>query len=440
MLRTAIITLLSFITLTAVAIDIDTAPIDSFISHIERNNQGIGTVMIAHKDTIIYNRDFGKHTVAPDNGNYRIGSITKLFTATIIHNLCSENKLSLNTTLHNFFPQIPASDLITIQQLLSHTSGLADYTIKQDTLPLWLTTPATQQEIMNEIVRQDTIFTPGTALRYSNTAYYLLGSIIEQIYHKTYSEVVDSLIIKPLHLNNTQSGIADPSAAATPYKLNTANRWQAVEDFYFPNVTAVGDIISSPTDLITFIQALFNGNLVDNNALQLMIPQDDQPFGCGMMIMPFYEHTFYGHAGDTYGTNTAIMYNQQDSITIAICINGCSTSRNDLLIGICSAIYDSYYEFPDFSDLQQYTASVDELKQYAGIFTSDIINLPIHIEFDPSDNNLSLRLQGQPAIWLQAKAPGIFVNTMTGVGIAFKDKDHLTFRQFQALIRLTRQQ
>ena len=434
-----LLTVASIATLPVMARDINIAAIDSFITHIEQHNQGIGTVSVAYNGNTLYTRHYGQQVVPATCCNYRIGSITKTFTATLIHRLCNSGQLSLDTTLDNFFPAISTADSITIAHLLNHTSGLADFTVKQDSLIQWLTQPVSQQDILDEIIRQDVIFAPGSNIRYSNSAYYLLGRIIEQLYQAPYEVVIEREITKPLSLNDTRSSQSQLHDAALPYRLNTANKWQQVDEFYFPNIVAVGDMVSSTTDLITFINALFNGTLIDTASVAQMLPPEGNIWGSGLMLMPFYEHTFYGHAGDTYGTHTAVMHNPSDSITIAIAINGCAAPRNDLLIGIASAIYDMEYQYPDYSKHQQYTATQDELKQYVGIFNSSLIDLPMNITYNEADGNLSLQLRGQPAIWLEAKSPGVFINSPTGVGIKFKDKDRYTFMQMGRILIYTRQ-
>ena len=110
-----------------------------------------------------------------------------------------------------------------------------------------------------------------------------------------------------------------------------------------------------------------------------------------------------------------------------------------MLIGICSAIYDMEYEYPDYSSHQQYTASQDELMQYVGLFNSSLIDLPMHITYNEADGNLSLQLRGQPAIWLEAKSPGVFINSPTGVAISFKNPDRFIFKQLGRIIIYTRQ-
>ena len=420
----------------ASAQEIDVAAVDSFISYIEQHNQGIGEVAISQNGRMIYDRAFGKDAVPPDNGKYRVGSVSKLFTAILVHRLYEEKRLTPGTALENDFPLFVTADSITMAHMLSHRSGLADYALKEDTLPLWLTQPVDEAEILAEIVRQGVLFAPGENIRYSNTAYYLLRRIVERRYGLPYRDIVERYITAPLHLYDTEAAVADSEAAAPPYQLNTANCWQEVDDFYFPNVIGVGDIISTPRDLLRLIEALFSKSILGDTLASAMLPQGSDIFGYGMMRMPFYERTFYGHAGDTFGSHSVVMYNPADGIAIALCLNGCSTPRNTLLIGIASAIYGREYEYPDFSQLQQYRAPSDSLPMYAGRFRSESFPLPFTITCD--GQNLSLHVAGQPPVWLESKSPGIFVNTPTGVGIAFRDKDRFAFRQSGRLLIFTR--
>lgn len=413
------------------ATSLNTGALDSLFNYIAANHQGIGHITISQHGNVVYDRCFGQSDVPVTKDQYRIGSITKTFTATLIHKQCQKGAISLDTTLDTYFPQIANADKITIGHMLQHTSGLTDYTIKPDN-PMWLTSEKTHEEIMNEILRQGVIFEPGTNTRYSNTAYYLLGLIVEQLYGAPLKSVVHDELLTPLNLHNTFAGITDDKDAATPYRINTAGTWQEVDDFYFGNVPGVGDMISTPGNLISYIESLFAGNILPAESLTLMLPGAGEMFGKGLMLVPFYDHIFYGHAGDTYGSNTLVMHNPTDSTSIAICLNGCSMSRNDILINVCSIIYDYDYEYPTFA--APYAVTAAELKAYAGTFNTDIINLPMYLEYNAEDGNLSLRLDGQPASWLQAKAPGVFVNTLLNVGISFKNNDRFIFKQNNQII------
>src|SRR5690606_21926652 len=168
--------------------------IDSLITTVEKENIDIGAVSIFKEGKEVYNRNFNHKVIdgnkAPKNLKYHIGSTTKMLTATMIFQLIEENKLKLNDILASYFPDIPNAENITIGHLLSHSSGLADYVVKQDTLYFWLKEPVSEKEIFDEIKRQGTLFQPGDSVSYSNTGYYLLTKILEKEQGKKYKEIL----------------------------------------------------------------------------------------------------------------------------------------------------------------------------------------------------------------------------------------------------------
>ena len=110
---------------------------DAFIDYIEKHNRAIGNISIFKNNKEIYQRKFGSFNQEDELYSYRIASVTKLITATIAFQLIEENKLTLETSLHNFFPEIENSKTIKIKHLLNHTSGLGDVNFKNDD-PYWL--------------------------------------------------------------------------------------------------------------------------------------------------------------------------------------------------------------------------------------------------------------------------------------------------------------
>ena len=117
--------------------EINTAKIDSFLNHIEKYNQGI--------DSVVYTRRFGQNNLnKKQNGEafkYRIGSITKLMTATLVEQLVEQGRLSLTETLDTYFPNIPNAPKISLTQLLNHSSGLGIYILRNDSLYFWTKLP-----------------------------------------------------------------------------------------------------------------------------------------------------------------------------------------------------------------------------------------------------------------------------------------------------------
>src|SRR5215203_5672903 len=168
---------------------LDKAKLDQFLDRLAEKNKGMGSLALARDGNVLYTRSFGYGQI---NGNekkpltaetkYRIGSITKTFTAVMIFQLVEEKKLKLSDTLDKFFPQIPNAARITIGQMLAHRSGI--HNLEAD--GSWGMQPRTQAEVIARIAQGQPDFEPDTNLRYSNAGYNLLGYIVEKVGGKPY--------------------------------------------------------------------------------------------------------------------------------------------------------------------------------------------------------------------------------------------------------------
>lgn len=402
--------------------EINTAKIDSFLNHIEKYNQGIGSVAVSKGGKTVYTRRFGQSNLndkqASEAFKYRIGSITKLMTATLIEQLVEQGRLSQDETLDTYFPNIPNARKITLTQLLNHSSGLGNYILKDDSLFFWITVPVTEQEIINEIVRQGTLFEPGTNTKYSNSGYYLLARVLEKKYDKKYPEILQEKILKPLGLKYTVSGIAEDATIALSYFQTTHHKWEVNKDFYFPNVIGLGDVASTPEELNCFTTALFTGKLLKPETVAAMKPGGKQIFGLGVIKAPFYEKILYGHSGDTFGTHSTALYQEEDSTAVAMSINGGSMPFNDVLIGIMNGIYNLPSLYPDFSQYGIYTVDTDSLEQYTGTYKLPMT--PLQMRVYAEKGNLMAQMTGQPPFCLVAFNRNIFIYSPSGVNMEFK--------------------
>lgn len=344
-MRTAVLLLALLICQSVYSQNIE--EIDSYLSNIANNDYGIGSVEIIRNEKLIYKCNFGQNRLALQTKTpvYRVGSITKIMTAVMIYQLINEGKLKANEALYTFFPDAPAAKQITIDQMLGHTSGLKNYNVKNDSLYMWLVEKeASNDEIYAEIVRQGTAFEPGQSTDYSNSAYYLLVRVIEKIHNKPYADVLVERIIKPLKLKYTRSD--SDNDAAPSFRLQD-NKWVAVNDFRFANITGVGDVISTPHEVNKILQAVFNGKLVTSENLAYMKPVGQTnifALGKGLMRFPFNEYTFYGHEGHTIGTHSVTMYNETDKTCITLCLNGNNKSMNEIAVNILCLFYGKEYK------------------------------------------------------------------------------------------------
>lgn len=414
--------------------EIDKQKLDELFDLIENNNQGIGEIEIAKEGKPVYKRAFG-HSVLQNASSetnsvtkYRIGSITKMFTATMIHQLIDNKTLSPESKLFDYFPDMPNSDKITISSLLSHKSGLIDYAIKNDTLIFWLTEPVSLNDIYDEIKRQGVIFEPEDSMRYSNTGYFLLAKILEKVYGKDYEDILDEKICTPLNMKNTLSNKVDGFGIAPSYRFGTNRSWEEDKDFYFPNVKGVGDIASTPEDLNIFVHALFTNKIISKERLRDMLPVGISVFGKGLMRFVFHDKISYGHGGDTFGSHSVVMYNPQDSVSVAMSVNGQLLRSNDILKAALNIVYNIDSPLPEIITPPEFTLSPDSLDKYTGQYSLD--NPPIRLRTFVDKGSLMLQISGQPALPIEATDIDSFRNTLVKAVINFDlENNTLTLKQ-----------
>jgi len=389
------------------------AQIEEYIQYFEDQGQLMGQVSISENGTEVINKTIGEAN--KPHSSYMIGSITKMLTATMFMQLSEKGDINLSDNLSSYFPEIPNSENIELRHMLDHTSGLKDYVVKEDTLYFWLKDQVTQDEIISEIIRQDVSFRPGDSLSYSNSAYYLLARVLEKKYEKPYRELVSQLITKPLELENTYA----VNELNIPTEVNSYQRktksWTTIEEFYLPNASGAGDIISTPQDLNKFMQALFDYKLVSESTLNTMLPNKGDWFGTGIMMVPFYDDVAYGHGGDTYGTHSVTSYNTENKLAISYIINGENYPTNDFAIGLLSIIYDKEHELPDF---MTYSPNPNFTELYEGTYGAD--GFPLNIKIYEEENELNAQGDGQPSFILNPTSKHNFDFKPAGLSIEFK--------------------
>ena len=352
----AILSLTAFFSVSGFSQNLNTKKLDSFFDSLEHNNQVMGNFAVAKSGKVIYTRSIGYSSItgndkvkATNETLYRIGSVTKMFTATMIMQLIDEAKISLTTTLDTYFPQIPNSNKITTEMLLRHRSGLYDF-VNGPTDQEWIKKPQSKEIILEAITKGQPKFLPNKQFAYNNSGFYLLACIIEKITGQTYNENLQKRICSILQLKNTYSPPDNElkNNEANGYKFEDG-KWVEIADNYFPNIVGVGDILSTTTDLVLFVEALLDGKLTSEHNLTLMKQVGGtNPFGMGVMKIRFKKKSGFGHRGDTFGNHTAVVKFADDSITFVSCVNGTVFKPSDITIGLLSICFDEKYEIPTF--------------------------------------------------------------------------------------------
>jgi D-alanyl-D-alanine carboxypeptidase len=268
----------------------------------------------------------------------RIGSITKMFTATIVLQLADERRLSLDDTVQKWLPGAVSNGAdITLRQLLNHTSGLYDYLGDGQLMAPYLNNdgtfkPAghyyTPTDLVEAAQRHAPQFPPGTDWAYSNTNYILLGMVIEKATGSSFNHELHHRIIKPLHLNDTQlrehsTAIQEP--AAHGYELyNMAGGPTDVTRISPSFAWAAGGLTSTADDVAHFSKALLEGKLLSAQQLREMKKTVNDGssgklvYGLGLMKVQACGITLWGHGGDVpgYHSNTLVSEDGSKQITI----------------------------------------------------------------------------------------------------------------------------
>lgn len=169
----------------------------------------MGSVSIRKNNELVYSKAYVFSSIsdkenikASEKTKYRVGSISKMFTTVMIFQLIEEKKLTLNTKLSDFFPEVKNAEKITIEYLLSHRSGIHNFTNDESYLTYY-TQPKTQEEMVSIISKTNSDFEPNTKAEYSNSNFVLLGFIIEKITKTYYKSNLKTRIIDKLGLKNT---------------------------------------------------------------------------------------------------------------------------------------------------------------------------------------------------------------------------------------------
>ena len=327
--------------------EFQTEKMDSLFFLLEKYDKAMGSLSVYHKGERVYQKSFGYADVdenikATANTQYRIGSISKMFTAALVMQLIEEDKLSLETKLSDFYPDVQNSDQITIQQLLQHQSGIFDI-IKSQNFEEWMVEKRSKDELLAKIKENGSLFSPGEKRDYSNTNYILLTFILEDIEKEDFASILDKRILTPLQLKGTYYGGKYPDKSGTYSYEKKDNVWEKPSHIHLSIPHGAGGIISTPVDLNTFINGLFDGKLVSEKSLALM----KQEPGMGVSPIPvFREENMLGLMGGMDAFKSLVVYMPKQQMTFAFSFNGIDYSYQEIVMGIFTILLNKEYNLP----------------------------------------------------------------------------------------------
>ncbi len=266
--------------------------IDNLLKQYYDYGQLNGTVLVADKGKIIYEKGFGQANMEWAISNqkdtkFRIGSVTKQFTAALILQLAEEGKIKLDGKLSDYLPDYrkDTGGKITVHQLLNHTSGIPSYTSRPDFFAEISRNPYSVADFVKKFASGDLEFEPGSKFSYNNSGYFLLGAIIEKVTGKTYETVLTERIFKPLGMNNSGYDNQAPllqKRASGYQKTSTGYTNAAYLDMSLPY--AAGSLYSTVEDLFKWDQSLYADKILSAESKKLMFTPGLSNYGYGFNI------------------------------------------------------------------------------------------------------------------------------------------------------------
>ncbi len=335
--------------------------IDELISAYNQFGQFNGSALVAENGKVLLKKGYGLANMEwnipnqPDT-KFRLGSITKQFTATLILQLVEQGKIKLDGKLSDYLDTYrkDTGNKVTIHNLLTHTSGVPNYTALPGFFQNVSRNPYTVTDFVQRYASGDLEFEPGTKFNYSNSGYFLLGAIIEKITGKPYEQVLKENIFDPVGMKNSGFDHYDRiiEKRASGY-IKTLKGYENAPYLDMSIPYSAGSLYSTVEDLFLWDQALRGDKLLAEKSKQLMFTPNLSNYGYGFAIVSAklgpnkFEVPTIQHDGGINGFNTTIVRMPRENNLIVLLDN---TSQGRYLeamtAGIASILYGQPYDAP----------------------------------------------------------------------------------------------
>lgn len=384
--------------------------IDSLLDYYAQTLQFNGVAFVSVKGQTLLNKGYGykdweRKTKNNPNTIFQIGSITKQFTAEIVLMMAREGKLGLQDKLAKYFPGYPSGDSITIEHLLTHTSGIYNYT--DDTL--WSKHPSesvSHERILAIFKDKPLAFTPGSRFEYCNSNYMLLSYIIEQVAGKPYPVVARERILTPLGMTHSGFDFAHLSSPDKPvgYKcvlLDTFHKDRPVDSTLS---WGAGAMHSTAQDLYKWHRALQSYRLLDKAWQQKAFHPNKGGYGYGWMTSKVAGKDVVAHSGGINGFLTYLARIEEEDVCIILLSNIYFPGMNPKQVAreVVRCLYDTSFKVPAVR--KEIPLSNTLMQRYEGIYVLSLdTNISLSIKVDGNRMLCMLANQPQDRIYPQSE-------------------------------------
>jgi CubicO group peptidase (beta-lactamase class C family) len=388
--------------------------LDDYVTSAHQAFKFNGTALVARKGEILLQKGYGFRNVTTKSPNkpdtkFPILSITKPFTAIAILKLQEQGKLSVQDKLTKYFPDYPNGHKIKIHHLLTHSSGIYNYTepvgIEDSAL---INYPISRQRVLDVFVTAPVEFAPGKRYSYNNSGYFLLGLIIEKVTGKPYEAVIRELIFDPLGMTNSGFdflGVAD-SLKANGYEFLDAERIVPYKHYDSTFAYSAGSIYSTVGDMYKWAKAIAGKQILREDSWKLALTPKVNRYGYGWMIDQFFKHNYIRHSGGYPGYMSEFIYYPEEDLTI-ILLNNFGTYDQMIWpvgMGIASIAHNMPYD--NWKVRKPIKVNREILFRYAGVYELKGDKRKFKIELQ--DDRIFAIIPGLPPFELFSESESVF--------------------------------
>ena len=395
---------------------------DEFLRAHEATGAFMGSVLVARGDQILLSRGYGMANLehqAPNSAEtvFRLGSLTKQFTAAAILQLQEQGLLKVTDTIDRYLRDYPRGGEITIHQLLNHTSGIPDY-VGAEVSSTAFRNSTSLDSLMATFSGKPLDFRPGSQYQYSNSGYVVLTAIVEAVSGQRYADYLAEHIFRPLHMDATSY---EDSSTIVPHRA-AGYSWDGTvyhnaEFIDMSNPAGAGGLITTVRDLYRWDRALYADEVLGAEMRQAYFtPTADMGPGAGYAygwaVAEISGREYDLHGGGINGFNTFVLRYPAEELYVVVLSNVESAPTQAIAQGLTAIALGNPYDMPG----QHSAVDVDPatLERYTGLYqvTPDVV-----VDVTTDSGRLYVQASNQPRIEMQAESKSQFYAQVNGMDV-----------------------
>jgi CubicO group peptidase (beta-lactamase class C family) len=393
------------------------AKADELLTAYHKQGKFTGTVLIAKEGKIVFEKGYGfadLNSQLPNTPNteFRIGSLSKPFTATLILQLQEQGKLNSKDPIQKYIPGYPKGDSITIEHLLNHTSGIRSITSMKEYYEKWIAQASTLDNTINYFKNEPLNFSPGSRFEYSNSNYILLSRIAEKASGLPFSKLLQKSIVQKLKMQ--QSGLDENNrrskAKAIGYATTPTDSFAVARFNDMSVLSGAGAMYSSARDLYAWDRAWYGNKLLSDASKKLMLTPVKNNYGLGWEIEQAKGRTLISHSGSIDGYLSNYMRFPDQDVCIIFLSNYFQSKGSQICKALTAIVFNESYQVPK----ERKVVMLDEAvyKSYTGQYQMEK-GPSLLIVFE--DGKLKGKLGNQPYFEMLSEAETkFFIKGMDG--------------------------